>query len=183
MKDLYRIKTNVHPAVAKWIDETTNKVFTGFGSDDSKEFAYDLRKTNIYYIFQIALHKKKIKMPSKIMKKTGRYVPIWLLINRSDFYNLGWEISDYYQNRISILLYEMMMTDFCHHIAYANIYGGIAKDKIMDRIIVENLFEPSELTKANLQKYYQRKFLNTGKEKSVGDFKHYTYYYLQTRNQ
>jgi len=111
MLNKYRIKIKIHPAVAKWLDENADKVFTNFAKDGSKEFAYDLRKSTIYFIIQSALQRKKVNRPSKILKKMEKHVSIYLFINSFDFYKLGWVISEYCQNRISLLLYEMMMTD------------------------------------------------------------------------
>jgi len=170
-QDIYTIKISVHPAVAKWLDETAEK----------KDNAYDLRKSNMYFIFSTALNRKGYKMPSNVMKKTQNHVPVYFLINSFDFEHFGYKVSDYYQNRISKFIYELMMTDFCHHIAYAYIYGGIARDVTMKRIITENLFEPHELTIANISKYYYRKFKNAGKEQYLKNFKNYTAYYLENR--
>jgi len=171
-QDIYTIKISVHPAVAKWLEETAEK----------KDNAYDLRKSNLYFLIQSSLKRKGFKWKSHVSKKMQNYVPVYFLINYLDFCNFGYEVSDYYQCCISKFIYDMMMTDFCHHIAYAYIHGDTARDVTMKRIITEYLFEPHELTIANLSKYYYRKFKNIGREESLENFKHYTKYYLENRN-
>ena len=162
--ETYSVDLRVHPAVAKWIDSKFPYINN----------AYELRSDPFYIIFQLALFRKDIKPPSKSLKKIEKYVPIRISVNEWDFYNFGWNIPNFAQVKISQLLFDLMMLDFCKHIAYAYAYKKIPRDVIIKRILVECLFEENEMNYFYIRKYYQRKFQQTGKEHEIIDFANYT---------
>jgi hypothetical protein len=161
---MYTTELSLHPAVVRWLDANYSKT----------ENAYDLRSDALYIVFQTALFRKNIKYPIKKFKKTEKFVPIRIAINEWEFYRFGWNIPNFAQIRISRMLFDMMMKNFCNHIAYAYAYGGISRDVTIRRILVENLFDDEEINYYYIRKYYQRKFQNTGKEQEIIDFVNYT---------
>ena len=161
---IYSTQIYVRPAVARWIAST-------FPEIDGR---YDMRKDSLYGIIQNGLYRKDIKMPNKYYKKILNYVPIRLIIHEWDFYNFGWQIPTFAQTRISQLLFDIMMDKFCNHIAFAYAYSKQPRDDTIKRIMVEYLFDEDEINHYYIQKYYQRKFQNTGKEQQIIDFVKFT---------
>jgi hypothetical protein len=164
----YSIELNVHPAVKRWIDSS-------FPLENN---SYDIRKESFYIVFQASLFRKDIKPPTKHLKKVEKFVPIRILIDQWDFYHFGWTIPTFAQIRISNLFFDLMMLNFCEHIAYAYAYSGIPRDVTTKRILVECLFDDDEINYHYIRKYYQRKYQQTGKEQQIIDFAKYTMYNL-----
>lgn len=156
---MYQTTILLHPAVAKWLDANFEKI------DD----VIDVRSHPIYVLIQSALMRKEIKIPHKKSIKTQKHVPVNFMITEWDFYHFGWTIPTGIQQKISKYLYKDMLLRFCRDIASANVYGGFPIDVAVRRILIENLFDDSELSYFNLRKFYERNY--TVKEKELVEFK------------
>ncbi|MDD4847614.1 MAG: hypothetical protein PHR53_02470 [Bacteroidales bacterium] len=145
---MYRILIRLHPAVVRWLENNFTK----------ENDAFDLTKSDKYYLISGALQRFKVTMPSKVSKRYQRLTPVYIRLTEFDFYHYGWEMAPLHQVRLSDHLYREILNNGCQKIMLAYVVAGIPRDAAIREFLSENFFSPDELNFSGIRKYYQRKF-------------------------
>jgi hypothetical protein len=152
MKNNYRVKIKVHPAVKKWMDEKFVHDGSAYDLDSNTEYK------ELHQLVCLALQRSELNYPSRILKRFKDYIPVYVAINSFEFYNYGFMVGDYYQCLISEFLFSLMKQEFCNHIMNQYFYLKIPKEQTIKTIIDTYDFTEEELKHSCLQKYYYRNF-------------------------
>jgi len=144
-----KINIKVHPVVFRYIDNNFTKIDGG----------YDIEKSPLYFAITSMLIRSNVQMPSDVGKKYDKFKEISIFISKRDFYNYGHTISQLQQYIFSKFIYNFIINDICTQIMYMHVYGRVTRNKAINTVLLNNLFEEDELNYEYLRKIYQRRFL------------------------
>jgi ATP-dependent RNA circularization protein (DNA/RNA ligase family) len=135
----------VHPVVKKYIESRNDKSKHGIVIKDKK-----LKEEIICYA---SIRTKKL--PSKISKGFEQYKQIDILVNNWTFFQYGFDIAPYWQDRLSRKIYTQILDEIAARIeAYAAV--GRSRIEAIDDYYEKNNITYDELNPSTVIKHYQR---------------------------